>query len=79
MTKSVLDDIEGIGPRRKKLLLESFGSVAALSRATAEEIAAVKGIGSKAAQAVYRALHSQDEIPGYSANYIEKLKIPYDK
>ena len=72
LTKSVLDDIEGIGPRRKKLLLESFGSVAALSRATAEEIAAVKGIGSKAAQAVYRALHSQDEIPGYSANYIEK-------
>jgi len=63
LTKSILDDIEGIGPRRKKLLLESFGSVAALSRATQEEIAAVKGIGSKAAQAVYQALHPQVDRP----------------
>ena len=61
LTKSILDDIKGIGARRKKLLLESFGSVAALSRASQEEIASVKGIGRSAAQAVYRVLHPQDE------------------
>lgn len=60
LTKSVLDDIAGIGPGRKKLLLECFGSAAALSRASLEEIAAVKGIGPHAARAVYQALHEAD-------------------
>ncbi|MGI6434156.1 MAG: excinuclease ABC subunit UvrC [Syntrophomonadaceae bacterium] len=57
LTKSILDDIAGIGPRRKQLLLECFGSVAALSRASEEQIAAVKGIGPRAARAVHQALN----------------------
>lgn len=43
--ESALDDIEGIGAKRKKLLLEHFGSLARLRKATAEEIALVPGIG----------------------------------
>lgn len=37
---SALDDVPGIGPRRKKALLKSFGSVARIRSATVEEIAA---------------------------------------
>lgn len=61
LTKSMLDEIQGIGSRRKKLLLESFGSVAALSRASQEEIAAIKGIGASLAGIIYQALHGEDE------------------
>jgi excinuclease ABC subunit C len=41
MQGSVLDEIPGIGPKRRRLLLRTFGSVEAIRRATAEEIAAV--------------------------------------
>lgn len=42
--ESVLDEIPGIGPARKRLLLKHFGSVDKLRGATAEEIAAVPGM-----------------------------------
>jgi excinuclease ABC subunit C len=48
--KSELDSVPGIGPRRRRALLTAFGSVAAVRRATREELAAV--VGSKAAAAV---------------------------
>ncbi len=38
---SILDEIPGIGPRRRRLLLRNFGSIDAIRRATVEEIAAV--------------------------------------
>lgn len=44
MTASVLDDIPGLGPKRKKALLKEFGSVKRLRAASAEQIAAVRGI-----------------------------------
>jgi len=44
MTASVLDDISGVGPKRKKALLKAFGSVKRLRQATVEEITAVPGI-----------------------------------
>ena len=44
MTASVLDDIEGVGPKRKKALLRHFGSLRRLREATAEEIAEVPGV-----------------------------------
>ena len=62
LTKSVLMILKA-SVRGAKAALESFGSVAALSRATAEEIAAVKGIGSKAAQ-------------GYTGHCILRMKYP---
>jgi len=48
--KSELDSVPGIGPRRRRALLTTFGSVAAVRRATREELGAV--VGSKAAAAV---------------------------
>ena len=44
MTASVLDDITGLGPKRKKLLVKAFGGVKRLREATVDEIAAVPGI-----------------------------------
>jgi excinuclease ABC subunit C len=48
--KSELDSVPGIGPRRRRALLTAFGSVAAVRRATREELDAV--VGAKAAAAV---------------------------
>lgn len=57
MTASVLDDIPGVGPKRKKALLKHFGSLRMLREATAEQIARVPGIDSVVAGDVYAALH----------------------
>ncbi|MCV2394698.1 excinuclease ABC subunit UvrC [Actinotalea sp. M2MS4P-6] len=56
MTRSALDDVPGLGPTRAAALLDEFGSVAKIRRATADEIAAVKGIGPATARAVVDAL-----------------------
>jgi excinuclease ABC subunit C len=47
--ESVLDEFPGIGEERKKKLLEHFGSVARLRKASLAEIAAVPGFGEKLA------------------------------
>ncbi len=43
-TKSILDDVAGIGPKRKKALLRKFGSVKAIRGADINDIAAVPGM-----------------------------------
>lgn len=43
--KSALDELPGVGPRRKKALLRSFGSVKRIREATEEELCGVEGIG----------------------------------
>jgi excinuclease ABC subunit C len=48
--RSTLDDIPGIGPRRKKALMLAFGSLDGLRKATVEEIAAVPGMTRKSAE-----------------------------
>jgi excinuclease ABC subunit C len=48
--KSPLQEIPGIGPKRKKALLNHFGSIDALRAATVDEIAAVPGMTRKAAE-----------------------------
>jgi excinuclease ABC subunit C len=48
--KSALDEIPGIGPRRRRALLTTFGSVSGVRRATREELGAV--VGARAAAAV---------------------------
>ena len=60
MTVSVLDEVEGIGPTRKKALLRHFGSMKRLRAASVDEIAAVKGIPSDVAQAVFDTLRAWD-------------------
>jgi excinuclease ABC subunit C len=53
---SPLDDVAGVGPSRKKALLKRFGSLARLSRASVEEIAATPGVGPEVARAVHERL-----------------------
>ena len=57
--KSVLEDIPGLGPKRRKSLLTHFGGIRALQMASAEDIAGVPGISSALAQLVYDFFHDQ--------------------
>ena len=56
--KSELDDIPGVGPKRKRELLAHFGSVASIKGASAEEIVKVPGINRKLADDIYATLHA---------------------
>jgi excinuclease ABC subunit C len=56
MTLSALDELDGVGPVRKKRLLGAFGSVASLKRASVDEIAAVKGVTPELASRIKAAL-----------------------
>jgi excinuclease ABC subunit C len=56
MTQSAIDALAGVGPVRKKRLLTAFGSVAALKRASVDEIAAIKGMTPALASQVKAAL-----------------------
>ena len=59
MTASVLDEIPGVGPKRKKALLKHFGGIRKLRAATVEEIAAVPGVTRDVAEAVAEALKGE--------------------
>ena len=58
MTVSVLDEVEGVGPTRKKAIMRHFGSLKRLRAASVEDIAAVKGVPEPVARAVYETLRS---------------------
>ena len=60
MAKSILDDIEGIGPKRKQLLLRKFGSIKKMTEATIEELTEV-GLPSAVAELIHRTLHEKKE------------------
>jgi excinuclease ABC subunit C len=64
MTVSALDTVPGLGPARSAALLKHFGSVKRLRAATVEEIAAVKGMGTRTAQTVVDALAGEDRGAG---------------
>ncbi len=51
--KSVLDDISGIGPARRKALMRHFGSIEKIREASVEELEKVDSMNLKSAQAVY--------------------------
>ena len=57
MSVSVLDDLPGIGPVRKRTLLNHFGSPDAVMRASREELEGVRGIPAKTARELYSLLH----------------------
>ena len=56
--RSTLEDLPGIGKKRRQLLLEYFGGLVELKQASVEQIAAVKGIGSALAVTIFAALHA---------------------
>ena len=57
---SRLDTIEGIGPKRKRLLLRAMGSYKRITEATIEELAAIPGIGPELARQIHGQLHEKD-------------------
>jgi excinuclease ABC subunit C len=57
MTASVLDELPGVGPARKRALLAHFGSPDAILSASREELEAVPGVPGKLAREMYRELH----------------------
>jgi len=59
--ESVLDEIPGIGPRRRSALLRRFGSVAAIGRASVDDLAEVPGMNRAAAAAIVAALQAEKE------------------
>jgi excinuclease ABC subunit C len=54
---SIFDDLEGIGPARRRALLNHFGSVEQMLAATPEELEGVPGVPSKTARRIYEQLH----------------------
>lgn len=56
---SSLEEVAGIGPKRRRELLNHFGGLQELSRASAEEIAKAPGISKKLAESIYATLHSE--------------------
>ena len=55
--RSALDDIEGIGPKRRQALLLHFGSVARIKTASREELAQVPGMNRPTAERIYMHFH----------------------
>ena len=54
---SALEDIPGIGPARRRALLQYFGSVRKMKEASVEDLAKVQGMTRPAAATLYTALH----------------------
>ena len=58
MTVSVLDDVPGVGPKRKRALMRRFGSLRRMREASEEEIAQTPGVPDEVAAAVWQALRA---------------------
>ncbi len=57
MVKNPLDEISGIGPTRKRALLQHFGTAKAVSRAAISDLTAVEGISEAVARLIYNHFH----------------------
>ncbi len=58
MTRSVLDDVPGLGPTRRARLLREFGSLKRIRTVSAEDLCALSWLPDRVAEAVYEKLHS---------------------
>jgi excinuclease ABC subunit C len=57
-TKSVLDEVQGVGPARKRALLRVFGSTRQMRSASVDQIASVPGIGRALAEKIHSGLNT---------------------
>lgn len=71
MTVSVLDDVPGIGPMRKRAVLRHFGSMKRLRAASEDDIAQVKGISPKVAHDIFATLRAWDAERAAAQSYTE--------
>ena len=57
LTRNPLDEIEGVGPTRKRALLHAFGSARGVSRASVQDLAKVAGVNQPLAERIYAFFH----------------------
>ncbi len=63
LSTSVVEDIPGVGPHRRKALIRSFGSLTRLRKATLEELAEVPGISTELARTIHEHLAKDTPAP----------------
>lgn len=61
MTVSILDEIDGVGPKRKKALRRHFGSIKKIKAASISELMEVDGINQALAEEIYSFMQSSEE------------------
>ena len=61
MTVSILDEIPGVGPKRKKDIMRHFGSFKRIKAASVEDISQVKGVSVNLAETIYKELKAWEE------------------
>ena len=64
--QSRLEEVAGIGPARRRALLAHFRTMKAITEASLEDLAQVKGLSKTAAAQLHAALHPADEAPKFS-------------
>lgn len=57
---SILDDIRGVGPARRKALMQHFKEIGRIKDATVEELSAVEGVTPQVAEEIYRFFHEEE-------------------
>jgi excinuclease ABC subunit C len=57
MTRNPLDEIEGVGPSRKRALLHAFGSARGVGRAAVADLIKVEGVSAPLAERIYNHFH----------------------
>src|SRR5262249_45697648 len=62
MTRSVLDDVPGLGPTRRGRLLKEHGSVKRLRALTEDDLVAIAWLPDKVARALYAQLHGEAAV-----------------
>jgi len=61
LTKNPLDEIEGIGPTRKRALLAHFGTAKSVARASVQDLMSAPGVSAQLAQSIYAFFHESGE------------------
>ncbi|HET7176353.1 MAG TPA: helix-hairpin-helix domain-containing protein, partial [Gammaproteobacteria bacterium] len=57
---SPLEEVPGLGPKRRQVLLKHFGGLQAVTRAGVEDLASVPGVSRELAQRIYGLFHAEE-------------------